>query len=72
MARSSVPLRAWFAAIRLLLFQPKITAGKLGTTIGVRRRATAGRMKRAILTAMTAEDASAQLAGLDELYLTLS
>jgi hypothetical protein len=68
MARSAVPLRIWFEAIRWILWRPTIRTTELGELIGVRRLATVRAMVRRIRAAMAAEDASELLAGLDEYY----
>jgi len=68
MARSRVPLRTWFEAIRWLLWQPTIATGDLAAKLGVRRPATVRTMARRIRAAMAEEEASQLLAGLDAHY----
>lgn len=67
-ARSALPLRQWFDAIRLLLWRPTIGIKELAAQIGVRRLTTVRAMARRIRQAMSADDASAQLAGLDQYF----
>lgn len=64
-ARSALPLRQWFDAIRVLLWRPTIGIKELAAQIGVRRLTTVRAMARRIRQAMSADDASARLAGLD-------
>jgi hypothetical protein len=64
MARSPLPLAAWFAAVTQLLVQPDITAAELGRRAGMRRSATAQRVHAKIRAAMCSVDADQQLAGL--------
>ena len=64
-ARSALPLRQWFDAIRLLLWRPTIGIKELAAQTGIRRLTTVRAMARRIRQAMSADDASAQLAGLD-------
>jgi hypothetical protein len=72
MARSRLPLLAWFQAIRLVLFQPNIGAADLGAAINIRRGQTAARILAKIRVAMLANNASQLLADLDNVYLNLS
>jgi hypothetical protein len=65
MARSPIPLRQWFAAIRWLLCRPTIRADELAEKLKIRRLTTVRSMAKKIRAAMTAEDGSEQLAGLD-------
>lgn len=69
MARSPVPLRTWFDAVRWVLWRPTISATELSRQVGLERIATARSMLARIRTAMAAEDAGLQLAGLDQHYM---
>jgi len=68
MARSAVPLREWFEAIRWLLWQPTISTTELAGKLNVRRPATVRNMARKIREAMAAEDCGQRLAGLDSYF----
>jgi hypothetical protein len=68
MARSAIPLRIWFDAIRWILWRPTIRTTDLSEWIGVRRLATVRTMACRIRAAMAADDASELLAGLDKYY----
>jgi hypothetical protein len=68
MARSAVPLRIWFEAVRWILWQPTIRTVDLGERIGVRRLSTVRTMAGRVHAAMAADDASDLLAGLDRYY----
>jgi transposase-like protein len=70
--RSALPLRAWFAAIRLVLVEPRVGTGRLAELISVSRLATVRRMKRRIREAIASDTATERLAGLDRLFLQLS
>jgi len=72
MAHSAVSLRQWFEAIRLLLWQPTIRATELSTQLGVPRLATARSMMQKIRAALSLEDASERLAGLDRHFAMCS
>jgi hypothetical protein len=72
MARSRVPLNAWFHAIRNLLFDPSATTAELASAIGIRRAATIRTMIGKIHAAMLADNASILLAGLDEVFLPMA
>lgn len=65
MARSPVSLRLWFDAVRILYWWPTINAATLAEKIGLMRVATVRSMMAKIRTAMTADNASERLAGLD-------
>lgn len=69
MARSPLPLKIWFHAIKVLLYDPAIAAVELSRAIGVGRLPTVRQMARRIRTAILADDASTRLADLDHAYL---
>ncbi len=69
MERSKLPLRVWFAAIEFVLLDPEIAPGELGRRIGLNRPATIRHVATKIRAAMKADNASALLAGLDEVFL---
>jgi transposase-like protein len=68
MARSPLPLTKWFAAIRLLLLQPTISTIELAERIDIQRTTTVRSMATRIRSAMAADEAPRQLAGLDSFY----
>jgi hypothetical protein len=72
MERSALPLSKWFAAIRALLLRPTITSGELGKILKIDRIQTARDMAKKIRKAIAAENASALLAGLADVYLTFT
>lgn len=65
MAGSPLPLLVWFNTIRMLLRRPTTGTADLAEQVGLRRMTTVRTMVRRIREAMGADDASAQLAGLD-------
>lgn len=65
MAGSPLPLLVWFNAIRMLLWRPTTGTADLAEQVGLRRMTTVRTMVRRVREAMGADDASAQLAGLD-------
>jgi hypothetical protein len=65
MANSPIPLVAWFAAIRLLLWRPTINNAELAEKLGIGREATVRGMAKKIRAAIASKDASDLLAGLD-------
>jgi transposase-like protein len=67
MARSPLPLAAWFAAILAVCADPQIAVDDLAERIGVRRPATVRSMLRGILGAMESGEAETLLAGLHRL-----
>jgi hypothetical protein len=68
MARSRLPLFPWFEGIRWLLFDPTMYTAELASKLDIRRPTTVRSMAKRIRAAFGAEDASAQLAGLDVHY----
>jgi transposase-like protein len=68
MARSPISLWRWFEAIRWLLWQPTISTGELAPKLGIRRLPTVRTLASKVHKAMAAENASAQLAGLDTYF----
>lgn len=68
MARSPVPLRLWFDAVRLLLWRPTIDVAELAEKVGLTRIATVRSMMAKIRTAMATDNASELLAGLDRYF----
>ena len=72
MARSPVPLRLWFDAVRIMLWQPTLNATQLAKKIGLPRIATVRSMMVKIRTAMASADASERLAGLDRHFASNS
>jgi transposase-like protein len=68
MARSPLPLRAWFAAIGQLLIKPSSSTSELAEATGVRRPATLRRMAQRIRGAIDSPEASRLLAGLEESF----
>jgi hypothetical protein len=68
MASSPLPLVTWFAAIRLLLAQPGLSARELGRTLELRRPATARMLAKKIRTAMASPRGPELLAGLDDYF----
>ena len=69
MESSSLPLVAWFAAIRAVLLRPRITSPELAGILHISRTQTVSQMVKKIKLAIKSEDTSAQLAGLDQVYL---
>ena len=69
MERSALPLTKWFAAIRMILLSPTIATQELAIALKIDRRQTIRNMMKRIRAAVNAQDPSAALAGLDELYL---
>jgi hypothetical protein len=65
MADSPIRLTTWFSAIWLLLHRPTITTAELASTLGIARIMTVRSMAHKIRAAMTAENASDLLAGID-------
>jgi len=65
MARSPIPLLQWFDAIRWLLWRPTISTPELAARTRIQRPTTLRAVAFKIREAMSAEDASGQLAGLD-------
>jgi hypothetical protein len=72
MERSALPLVTWFAAIRALLLRPSITPTELAKTLKIGRVQTVRDMAKTIRQAIAAENASTLMAGLDEVYLTVT
>jgi hypothetical protein len=70
MAGSGLPLLAWFEAIRQLLARPTTGTAELAERLQIRRPATVRNLAKRIRSAMTADDASERLAGLDHYYFT--
>lgn len=68
MAGSALPLAVWFNAIRLLLWRPTISTAELSEQLGLRRLTTVRTIAQRIREAMSADDASARLAGLDQYF----
>jgi len=66
MARSPLTLLQWFEAIRWLLWKPTISLAELTEKIGLQRSATVRKIAGRIREAMSSEDASELLAGLDQ------
>ncbi len=64
MAGSSLSLRTWFGAIRLVL-QTAIPVRTLATELGIRRHATARKLRTRIRAALHSPDSSGLLAGLE-------
>ena len=69
MERSAISLTKWFAAIRIVLLSPKIPTEQLAAALKIDRRQTVRNMITRIRGALSADEPSAALAGLDELYL---
>jgi hypothetical protein len=67
-ASSPVPLVIWFAAIRLLLWNPCMGTTELGMQLGINRATTVRSMTKRINAAMVAENSTGLLAGLDVYY----
>ena len=65
MAGSSLSLRTWFGAIRLVLQQTAIPVRTLATELGIRRHATARNLRTRIRAVLHSPDSSALLAGLE-------
>ena len=68
MADSPIPLTRWLTAIWLMLWRPAITTAELVSTLGIARIMTVRNIATKIRAAMTAENASDLLAGLDVYY----
>jgi transposase-like protein len=68
LARSQLPLKAWFDGIRLLLEDPTISACALAAAIGIRREATARTISSKVRSALLSPQASRLLAGLDQVF----
>lgn len=69
MEQSPLPLRVWFAAIRMVLLSPQLSAAELALKIDLRRVRTVRSMRKRIHHAVGAADASERLVGLDRLYV---
>ncbi len=69
MQRSKLQLRVWFAAIQTVLTNPDVAPGELSRRTGIHRAATMRHVVKKIRAAMIADNASALLAGLDEVFL---
>ena len=67
-ADSPLPLVVWFAAIRLLLWQPTVGTAELRIKLGISRSTTVRQLAHKIRAAMAEENASELLAGLDIHY----
>ena len=65
-ARESLPLKTWFAAIKLLLQAPHIGTRALSEKLAIKRLATMRKLAKKIRAAMAAADAEQRLAGLRE------
>jgi hypothetical protein len=65
MARSAIPLWAWFEMVRILLFRPTTSLAELAAKTGLGRLATVRSMASRVRDGMALDDASDQLAGLD-------
>jgi hypothetical protein len=63
-----LPLLTWFEAIRQLLWRPSIETAELCIKLGIARSTTVRNIARKIREAMTEENASELLAGLDLYY----
>jgi hypothetical protein len=63
-----LPLLTWFEAIRLLLLRPSIGTAELCIKLGISRSTTVRSIARKIREAMTEENASELLGGLDLYY----
>jgi hypothetical protein len=68
-ARSGLPLAQWFHAVAIALNSPLVGTRDAATAIGIRRLPTVRTMLKKIRAAMLADDATALLAGLDQVYL---
>ena len=64
MARSSLPLTVWFAAIQVAIQEPTVAAAELARRADIRRPATAQSVLNRIRAALAAKDADRQLIGL--------
>jgi hypothetical protein len=71
MAHSPLPLRQWFAAVRLLLWRPRIEAVELAGLLGVERLTTVREMKHRILAALDRPHPGPELAGLDRHFAAM-
>jgi hypothetical protein len=66
-ADSPLPLLTWFAAIRLLLWQPSMGTTELGIKLGISRSTTVRSIAKRIRSAMSDDRSSELFAGLDRL-----
>jgi len=71
-ADSPLPLRTWFRAIELLLWNPAMGTTELAMYLGVSRATTVRSIAKRIRTALSDERASELLAGLDRLGIERS
>jgi hypothetical protein len=71
MAHSPLPLRLWFAAVRLLLWRPRIEAVELAGLLGIERLTTVREMKHRIRAALDRPQTGAELAGLDRHFAAM-
>ena len=60
-----LPLKIWFHAIRLLFVDPNMSAAELQRRLSIRRLATVRGLARRVRAALTADDCTTLLAGLD-------
>jgi len=66
MADSALPLKIWFDAIQFLLVDPNLSAAELQRRLSIRRVATVRALARRVRAALTADDCTMLLAGLDQ------
>jgi hypothetical protein len=66
MADSALPLKIWFDAIQLLFVDPNLSAAELQRRLSIRRIATVRALARRVRAALTADDCTMLLAGLDQ------
>jgi hypothetical protein len=71
MADSPLPLATWFKAIGIVVHNPDITAVEVQRQLGLSRPATVRCMVAKICAALTAEDRTPLLAGLDRYFTSL-
>ena len=70
MARSPLPLGAWFATIGMVLEDPHVPAKHIAETIGIKRVTTARSMISRIRDALAGDNTTELLVGLDHVLVT--
>jgi hypothetical protein len=66
MADSTLPLKIWFDAIQRLFVDPDLSSAELQRRMSIRRVATVRALARRVRTALTTDDCTTLLAGLDQ------
>lgn len=72
MSNSQIPLLIWFKSIAWVLWEPTITVKELAAKTGLKRMGTVRKIAKRIRRALTQDDSTDRLAGLDQFFLRSS